>query len=428
MWHNLSLAVSYHQYEEAAVILNGFDERDIPLMVRQLQAIDWQPLRSAALKAMPGWSDRVVRGIDQVAAQANEAERVRILNQNFDTAAFVGRWEEAAVYLNAFNDYDIVRKLRPLGEVRIKEIAAAAPQGAFRVARIALGMLDEPATTRVQNPSRPAAAGQTTMILSAAAGMPFLPQLQNPGGPFRAPGLEVVEIKTPGFGPGSFRTPFVEPPPTVQVPASLPGSGAGGAAIDPVAPGVSAEIRLASAMGRILMIGAEVAQAAAIPLTLGAMGISDTNLEASNRSLRVSTVERMRKIVDDVNHRLSEALDRKDFQLIRDKVPGLYNAALDRSVYDLGLAIRLLKLAYGITVEKLVAEVALRDPFLSSVLDYVAGPNRADFYGKGFMRGLNFDVTTRRDRDRHTDPNLRPRYGENLITITYHPPWAEGGW
>src|SRR5262249_13691812 len=150
----------------------------------------------------------------------------------------------------------------------------------------------------------------------------------------------------------------------------------------------------------------------ALPLALGAAGWSDTNMEAQTSHLRVSTIEQVRKIVQEVNHRMAESLRRPDFTLIRDKAPGLFNAALERSTTNLGLAVRLLKLAYGIVVEKFVAEAVARDPFLGEVFDYVAGPNRADFYGKDFMRGLNLDITTRRDVNRHTDPNLRPRYGE----------------
>jgi hypothetical protein len=425
LWHSLDTFVQQGDYADAAATLNEFSNSDISLVLRQLHPSHLEKLRDAALGAKAGWSARVVLSIDHRVTEIQEAERVRRLEESFDIAVLMGQWKDAAIYLNGFNDYDIVRKLRPLGDAKIKEIAAAAPSGYFRVARIGLAMLQETVSAKSAVSS---SAAQTSPLVQVTtivgAGLPLI----SGQGPLRTPGLSIEPMKSPGFGPESFRTPFVEPPPTVQIPMKTPGLGTGAPAIDPLPAGATAEIRLASAVGRILVVSAEVAQAAAIPLTLGAMGISDTNLEENTRQLRVSTVERMRKIVDDVNRRLTDALRVPDLKLIRDKSPGLFDAALQRSTDDIVLAIRLLKLAYGIAVEKYVADAVASDPFLNSVLDYVAGPNRADFYGKGFMRGLNFDVTTRRDRDRHTDPNLRPRYGENLITITYHPPWAEEGW
>jgi hypothetical protein len=73
MWQNMYLAVDAGRYSEAAIILNGFDDNDIPRMVRQLHPRHWEPLRRAAITAMPGWSDRVVLEIDKVAADVEEA-------------------------------------------------------------------------------------------------------------------------------------------------------------------------------------------------------------------------------------------------------------------------------------------------------------------------------------------------------------------
>jgi hypothetical protein len=248
-------------------------------------------------------------------------------------------------------------------------------------------------------------------------------------GPLRAPGLTVDPVRAPGFGPNSFRTPFVEPPPTVQIPARAPGLPTA-PAVDPLPAGVSAEVRLATAMGRILAVGTEVVSAIALPVMLGAEGWSDTNMESLNRNLRVSIVEGLHKTVLEVNRKMADALRRQDFSLIRDKAPGLFDAALKNATDNIGLAIALLKLAYGIALEKLVADAVLQDAFLKQYLEYVGGPNRADFYGKkgGLMGGLMFDVTTKRDVGRHIDPIRRPRYGEHLIPVPYQPPWAEDGW
>ena len=433
MRYNVLQAIDAHAYLDAAIIMNGFSQEDLDTIVRSLPPQHLGPLRAAAVDGMPSWSDRVVHSVDSAAAAANEVERVRKLNEAFDAAVLMKDWANAAIHLNAFNDGDIVRKLKPLGPDTLEAIAAAAPDWAFRITRIARGMIPEPA-----HPAAPpsTASGPSYSAPAAgavgAAGMVVLGKdaLGLGQGPLRAPGLAVDPVKAPGFGPNSFRTPFVEPPPTVQIPARAPGLPTA-PAIDPLPAGVTAEVRLASALGRILAVGTEVVGAIAVPLTMGAEGWSDTNMEALNRNLRVSIVEGLHKKVLEVNRSMADALRRQDFSLIRDKAPGLFDAALKNATPEnLGLAIALLKLAYGIALEKHVADAVLQDEFLKQYLEYVGGPHRADFYGKkgGLMGGLMFDVTTRRDVDRHIDPIKRPRYGEHLIPVPYQPPWAEDAW
>src|SRR5207237_2916646 len=99
-------------------------------------------------------------------------------------------------------------------------------------------------------------------------------------------------------------------------------------AFDPLPAGASAEIRLAAALGRVLSIGTEVVGAIALPLMMGAEGWSDTDMEAQNRRTRVSVVEGLHKTVLETNRRLADALRRQDFSLIREKAPGLFDAAL----------------------------------------------------------------------------------------------------
>jgi hypothetical protein len=436
-WHNIYLAVDAKRYGEAAAMLNQLGDADLLVFLRQLQPSSLRLIRQAAPETLGERAQRVIRAIDRLAALENEAERKRQIEEAYGIAVLMQNWEQVAIQLNNYSDQEIVRKLERLGTAAIRAVAAAAPRGTFRVARIALAMLPDssrPANAPGVRASGAAGGSTTTTILAAGAMVPLGDLKVGPtgtgGGPFQAPGLNTEPIETPGFGKGSFRNPFIEPPRPGQAPARLPSATVETPAVDPLPPGITAEIRLGSAMRRLLVVGTEVIGAIALPLELGAMGISDTNMEEATRRAQVGIVEDMRKIVLDVNQRLGEAIRRLDFHLIRQKAPGLYNAAVQRTDTDLLLAIRLLKLAYGITVEKLVADAIRSNPYLSQYLDYVAGPNRADFYGKKgtMLGGFLFDVTTKADVKRHTDPNLRPRYGENLITVPYHPPWNEDGW
>jgi hypothetical protein len=435
-WHNIYLAVDAKRYGEAALMLNQLVDADLLVFLRRLQPSSLRLIRQAAPETLGERAQRVIRAIDRLAALENEAQRKRQIEEAYGIAVLMQNWEQAAIQLNNYSDQEIVKKLEKLGAAAIRAIAAAAPRETFRVARIALAMLPDS--------SRPAdapgmrgsgtAGGSATTILAAGAMVPLgglkVPPIGTGGGPLQVPGLNTDPIKTPGFGQDSFRNPFIEPPGPGQAPARLPSATVETPAVDPLPPGITAEIRLGSAMRRLLVVGTEVVGAIALPLELGAMGISDTNMEAATRRLQVGIVEDMHKIVLDVNQRLGEAIRRLDFHLIQQKAPGLYNAAVQRADTELLLAIRLLKLAYGITVEKLVADAIRSNAFLSQYLDYVGGPNRADFYGKKgtVLGGFLFDVTTKADVKRHTDPNLRPRYGENLITVPYHPPWNEDGW
>jgi hypothetical protein len=86
-------------------------------------------------------------------------------------------------------------------------------------------------------------------------------------------------------------------------------------------------------------------------------------------------------------------------------------------------AISLFKVAYGITMEALVADLVAADPLLREYLDHIGGPNREDFRGKGLLGGLTFDVTTEKGVGAHKDPDKRPTYGENSIVVPYQPPW-----
>ncbi len=420
--HNLGLAVEARAYLDVVTLLDQFTDGEILNWLRGIPQEAWKPVRDAAIESGPGPGRRIARLVDTVQVEAQERERVRRLNEAFASAVLMRDWPQAAIHLNGFNDHDIAIKLNSLGASSIEAIAAASPS--YRVARIARAMLPD-AAPRVSSETPPVKS-DSTRTLQAGFGIEAAIAKRIIDDSLRAPGLNVEPVKAPS--PNQMID-FIEPPRPGQVPARAPGPPTT-PSIDPIPAGATPELRLASALGRVLAVGAEAVEMAAIPLTLGAAGWSDTNMESLNRGVRVSIVEELRKIVGEVNHRLSEALQRQDFSLIREKAPGLFQAALDLSASNIVVAVRLLKLAYGIAVEKFVADAVRQNPFLNEYLDYVAGPSRADFYGKKgtIMGGLTFDVTTQRDIPAHTDPNRRPRYGENVIPIPYLPPWLNAGW
>jgi RHS repeat-associated protein len=108
--------------------------------------------------------------------------------------------------------------------------------------------------------------------------------------------------------------------------------------------------------------------------------------------------------------------------LIQKYVPGLFNAIAQGRV-TAEEAVFLARIAYGIALEKMVAESVKKDPVLRPYLKYVAGANNPDWIGAGPAQGLHFDITTGADKQRHIEK--RP-YGENLIVHTYERPKSVG--
>jgi RHS repeat-associated protein len=98
--------------------------------------------------------------------------------------------------------------------------------------------------------------------------------------------------------------------------------------------------------------------------------------------------------------------------------PALARTVLTQAEYAAGLTRSEIAAAqYGNAVERLVARAINRDPALRQVFDRVGGPNRPDFTAFG----RNFDITTetRAQVLRHMK---RPRYGDDLIVVTYERP------
>ena len=177
-------------------------------------------------------------------------------------------------------------------------------------------------------------------------------------------------------------------------------------------------------IGEILGVVGEVLTGAAVIVTAGIFVPSDTSLDKSSRNLRVKLIESLQQYVNQENDVLSDAIKRGDFSLIEEKAPKLLEAILNIANSDPEKAVGLFKIAYGQTVEALVADLISNDPLLSQYLEKLGGANKEDFRGIGLLQGLVFDITTVGGVAAHKDPEKRP-YGENLIVIPYKPPWQD---
>jgi hypothetical protein len=63
-------AVRQERWEQAAVILNGFNEHDIEIKLRQLGASQLFSMRNGAIQSMPGWSQRVLEPIERLVRES----------------------------------------------------------------------------------------------------------------------------------------------------------------------------------------------------------------------------------------------------------------------------------------------------------------------------------------------------------------------
>ena len=217
--------------------------------------------------------------------------------------------------------------------------------------------------------------GQTGWLAAgglAAGGLP--PGLQPPG-PFSFPSSPGSPVQVPGFGPESFKYPFIEPTPSS--PVTLPSS--------PTVP-VSEPPPATGLIGEILGVVGEVLTGAAVIVTAGIFVPSDTSLDKSSRNLRVKLIESLQQYVNQENDVLSDAIKRGDFSLIEEKAPKLLEAILNIANSDPEKAVGLFKIAYGQTVEALVADLISNDPLLSQYLEKLGGANKEDFRGIGLLQ------------------------------------------
>jgi hypothetical protein len=115
-------SVSTNDWRQAAKDLNGFNEADIKTRLGALSHDQLIGLDAAARHAMPG-SDRLTGNI---AIQDSEANRVGLLIFQYDTS-IVGRdFDGACIFLNAFNENDILTMAGRLTAHDLGKLVSAA--------------------------------------------------------------------------------------------------------------------------------------------------------------------------------------------------------------------------------------------------------------------------------------------------------------
>jgi hypothetical protein len=283
---------------------------------------------------------------------------------------------------------------------------------------------------------------------------PFFNPFQ-PGGPFNQPSHLMIGGMMGGMPGGPGMTPFgpnpFPPPPVLDfptepgVPYSLPDvlpNGTNVTYIEPGGPGAAQfpagqtpgplgegppplveAPGAGSLLGDILSVAGQILAAGGVIFTSGMTFSGDANMERAAQVIRITILDALVDIVNQENRTLTDAIARRDFSLIEQQHPNLWEAISRLANSDPDKAISLFKLAYGQTLEAMVAETVENHPFLSQYLEHLGGANQEDFKGLGSQQGLRIDITTVYDVEPHKDPEQRPTYGENLVVIPYVPPW-----
>jgi hypothetical protein len=116
--------VARGEWSDAALLLNGFNDDDIKRLGRTLTRQERSMIKGMAASAMPGWSDRVVDGLNAV--DQEPAPRKEILSA-LDTSIKNGDWADVALRLNGLNDADLAARVLLLTTDQRAAVAAAAP-------------------------------------------------------------------------------------------------------------------------------------------------------------------------------------------------------------------------------------------------------------------------------------------------------------
>jgi hypothetical protein len=106
-------AVAGNDWTQAAILLNGFNDDDIKTRVAALQPNQVESMKQAT----PAWTWRV---------------RAPLLDRQYREAVAAGQWARAAIYLNGFNDDDIMARLKLLTHaqhISLWQAARTALQG-----------------------------------------------------------------------------------------------------------------------------------------------------------------------------------------------------------------------------------------------------------------------------------------------------------
>jgi hypothetical protein len=114
-------AVNTENWDQAAIIFNGFNEDDIERRLKTMSGKQLFNLRTGVLNKLQGWP-RYKYFIDQIEGQSTktlEKERITKINDDYENSiknakTGQGSWKEVVQILNGFNDDDIEKKLDDL--------------------------------------------------------------------------------------------------------------------------------------------------------------------------------------------------------------------------------------------------------------------------------------------------------------------------
>jgi hypothetical protein len=120
---NYEAAVKKSDWDQAALLLNGFNDADILSRLKRLGDAQREELYKGALRSMPGWHGRVTQPITKLNA---ELARVAELKANYEAAVKKPDWEQAALLLNGFNDTDILSRVKGLNTTQREDLYQGA--------------------------------------------------------------------------------------------------------------------------------------------------------------------------------------------------------------------------------------------------------------------------------------------------------------
>jgi len=130
-------AVTTKDWQKAAELLNAFNRQDILARLSKLKRGQIGAIHQGALENSRVGPDSQVAGLTKAAH----------LDLNYENEIKAGRWEQAAVFLNGFNDTDIRSRLQKLKPEELRALFVNCPQWATRVTG-AIAALDPKAATR----------------------------------------------------------------------------------------------------------------------------------------------------------------------------------------------------------------------------------------------------------------------------------------
>jgi len=259
--------------------------------------------------------------------------------------------------------------------------------------------------TEIRIPEAVAAA------MAAAAVPPPTPIGQVPGMtniPLGAPGPSGVGVNFPGTSWGNV--------------GYAPGAQPAAPAVDPVpaspatAPGGSPALRA------ILPAVGGIATAGMVVLSAGMIFASDTKIHQIDFSQTNRLIDKVVKIVEEESARLNKETFDGNWTTVAACNPELFKRIAElANSNDPWTGFKLLKIAFGRTVEEMVANRIVVDPELDDAIDREGGANKPDFRGNPLspLRDFTFDVTTFDDLKRHMARKENPAYGRYLIGIGY---------